>query len=219
MASTKRFIAWLKPPLFLVCLAPALALTWRAFHQDLGPNPIETITHATGDWTIRFLLITLSITPLRSITGRTELIRFRRMLGLFAFFYGTLHLFTYLWLDQFFNLPSIAKDIVKRPFITAGMTGFAAMAPLALTSTAGWIRRLGGKNWQRLHRLIYLSASAGVVHYYWLVKSDVRLPVLYGCLLALLLIWRVWKTAQDGRAAKLRMAQAGAPAAGGRARV
>ncbi len=219
MAKTNRFIAWLKPPAFLLCLAPALWLIWRGLHQDLGANPVETITHATGDWTIRFLLITLSVTPLRFVTGRAELIRFRRMLGLFAFFYGTLHLFTYLWLDQFFNVASIGKDILKRPFITAGMTAFACMAPLAATSTAGWIRRLGGKNWQRLHRLIYVSASAGVVHYYWLVKSDVRLPVMYGGILAVLLLWRVKKNFDDRRAAARRAAgRSGAVAVAGGSR-
>ncbi len=210
-------MVWLKPPAFLLSLAPALFLIWRGLHQDLGANPVETITHTTGDWTIRFLLITLSVTPLRFVTGRAELIRFRRMLGLFAFFYGTLHLFTYLWLDQFFNIASIGKDIVKRPFITAGMTAFAAMAPLAATSTVGWIRRLGGKNWQRLHRLIYVSASAGVVHYYWLVKSDVRLPVMYGGIRAGLRLARVTKKFDDRRAAARRtLGRSGAEVAAGR---
>jgi len=181
---------WFKVAVFAACLSPALLLTWRGLRDDLGANPIEFITHATGDWTIRFLLITLSITPLRKLSGQADLIRFRRMLGLFAFFYGTLHLFTYLWLDKFFDTSEIVKDVIKRPFITAGVTGFMLMLPLAITSTKGWIRRLKGGRWQKLHRLIYFSAAAGVVHYYWLVKSDVRLPVMYGAILFLLLVYR-----------------------------
>ncbi len=192
----------LKIPAFVLCLTPALWLAWRAFHQDLGANPIEFITHATGDWTIRFLCITLAVTPLRRLLGRPELIRFRRMLGLFAFFYGCLHFMTYLWLDKFFDFGEIARDVWKRPFITAGFTGFVAMLPLALTSTAGWIRRLGGRRWQRLHRLVYVSAAAGAVHYYWLVKSDIRKPLLYASLLAVLLGYRV--VAARGRAAAVK---------------
>lgn len=176
-----------KVAVFLLALAP---LAWLATHP-LGPNPIETITHRTGDWTLRFLLLTLAVTPLRKVLGVPELIRFRRMLGLFAFFYGTLHFLTYIWLDKFFDVADMIKDVVKRPFITAGFTGFVLLIPLALTSTRGWIRRLGGKRWGRLHRLIYVSAVAGVVHYYWLVKSDVREPVLYGAIVVLLLAWRV----------------------------
>ena len=187
---------WLKPALFVLCLAPALTLVWNGLHQSLGPNPVETITHTTGNWTLRLLLITLAVTPLRKILQWPEAIRFRRMLGLFAFFYGTMHLLTYLWLDQSFSVPAMMKDVVKRPFITAGMTGFLSMLPLAVTSTAGWIRRLGGRNWRRLHRLIYLAAAAGVVHYYWLVKSDVRLPLFYAGLLAPLLAWRVVEAAR-----------------------
>jgi len=181
---------WVKIPVFLLCLVPVLILTWKGFHQDLGANPIEFITHATGDWTLRFLVITLAITPLRKLLGWPELVRFRRMFGLFAFFYGCLHFTTYLWLDKFFDFGEIWKDVAKRPFITAGTLAFVAMLPLAITSTAGWIRRMGGKQWQRLHRLIYLSAAAGVAHYYWLVKSDVRKPVFYGSLVALLLAYR-----------------------------
>jgi methionine sulfoxide reductase heme-binding subunit len=181
---------WLKVPVFVLCLIPALWLTWKGLHQDLGANPIEFITHATGDWTLRFLCITLAVTPLRNLLGRPELIRFRRMLGLFAFFYGSLHFMTYLWLDKFFDMSEIIKDVYKRPFITAGFTAFVAMVPLALTSTAGWIRRLGGRRWQALHRLIYLSAVAGVIHYYWLVKSDIRLPVFYGLIVVALLSYR-----------------------------
>jgi sulfoxide reductase heme-binding subunit YedZ len=177
---------WLKIPVFVLCLVPVLLLAWKALHQDLGANPIEFITHATGDWTLRFLAITLAVSPLRRLLGLPELIRFRRMLGLFAFFYGCLHFTTYLWLDKFFDFHEIVKDVLKRPFITAGFLGFISMAPLALTSTAGWIRRLGGRRWQMVHRLIYLSAIAGVVHYYWLVKSDIRKPLLYAAIMLVL---------------------------------
>ncbi len=189
----------LKPLVFAAGLAPAGLLVWKGFHQDLGGNPVEFITHATGDWTIRFLLITLTITPLRQLTSLPDLIRLRRMLGLFAFFYGTLHMLTYVWLDQFFNIQGMAHDIVKRPFITAGATAFLSMLPLAITSTKGWIRRLGGRRWQRLHRLIYLAAAAGVIHYYWLVKSDIRLPLLYAAILVLLLGWRAARALRKPR--------------------
>src|SRR5579883_2379966 len=181
---------WTKVLLFLLCLVPLCVLGWRGYKQDLGANPIEFITHATGDWTIRFLLITLAITPLRKLTGAAPLVRFRRMLGLFAFFYGCLHFVTYLWLDKFFDVQDILKDIGKRPFITIGFASFVLMVPLALTSTAGWIRRLGPRRWQQLHRLIYFSALAGVIHYYWLVKSDVRLPVMYAGILLVLMAYR-----------------------------
>jgi sulfoxide reductase heme-binding subunit YedZ len=159
--------------------------------QDLTPNPLEYITHFTGNWTIRLLVATLAITPLRKLLAVPDLIRFRRMVGLFAFFYGCLHFLTYLWFDKLFDFHEIWKDVAKRPFITAGFTALMLMLPLALTSTKGWIRRLGGKRWQRLHRLIYVSAVAAVVHYYWLVKSDIRLPVLYGSLVAVLLLYRL----------------------------
>ena len=182
---------WMNVPVFLLCLVPVLLLVRKYFRQDLGANPVEFITHAIGDWTLRFLAITLAVSPLRRLLGLPELIRFRRMLGLFAFFYGCLHFTTYLWLDKFFDFSEIAKDVWKRLFITAGFLGFIAMAPLALTSTAGWIRRLGGRRWQMLHRLIYVSAIAGVVHYYWLVKSDVRKPLLYATIVFLLLAERV----------------------------
>jgi methionine sulfoxide reductase heme-binding subunit len=176
-----------KTVVFLTCLVPVAWLVWRGFHQDLGANPIETITHATGDWTLRFLALTLAVTPLRKLLKTPSLVRFRRMLGLFAFFYGCLHFMTYLWLDKFFDFHEIVKDVAKRRFITVGFAAFVMLVPLAVTSTAGWIRRLGGKRWRMLHRLVYASALAGVVHYYWLVKSDVRLPVLYGFLIAVLL--------------------------------
>ncbi len=176
---------------FLLALAPLGLLLWKAYQGGLTANPIEYVTRNTGTWTLRFLLITLAITPLRRFLGLPELIRFRRMLGLFAFFYGVLHLMTYVWFDKFFDLQDMVRDVAKRPFITAGFISFILMVPLAVTSTAGWIGRLGGKRWQRLHRLVYVSAAAGVVHYLWLVKSDIRLPALYGALLALALILRL----------------------------
>jgi sulfoxide reductase heme-binding subunit YedZ len=180
----------LKVLVFLAALGPIAWLGWGAWSHALGANPIETITRETGTWTLRFLVLSLAVTPLRRITGWNDAIRFRRMLGLFAFFYGSLHLLTYLWLDQFFDWPAIVKDVYKRPFITAGAAGFLLMLPLALTSTAGMIRRLGGRAWRRLHRLAYLAATAGVVHYWWLVKADIRRPRMYAVLLAILLGYR-----------------------------
>jgi sulfoxide reductase heme-binding subunit YedZ len=182
---------WTKVLLFSLCLVPLLDLLWLGYHQQLTANPIEFITHRTGDWTLRFLLITLSITPLRALFNQPQLIRFRRLLGLFAFFYGCLHLATWIWLDKDFDTHEMWEDVVKRRFITAGMTGLLLMVPLAVTSTAGWVRRLGYRKWQLLHRAIYLSGLAGVVHYYWLVKSDIRLPVMYGGILAVLLLYRI----------------------------
>jgi sulfoxide reductase heme-binding subunit YedZ len=186
---------WSKPVVFLACLLPIVLLGFEAFKTGLGANPIEFITHFTGNWTLRFLLITLAISPARRILHQPDLIRFRRMLGLWAFFYGCLHLMTWMWLDKFFEPEEMWADVVKRRFITAGMTAFVLMVPLALTSTTGWIRRLG-RNWARLHRLIYLSALAGVIHYWWLVKSDIRLPLLYGVILVLLLALRLFKQAK-----------------------
>ena len=194
---------WLKLPVFVLCLVPLGQLVWRALHGQLTANPIEYITHQTGDWTIIFVVITLSVTPARKLLRLPELIRFRRMLGLFAFTYGLLHFSTWVGLDKFFDLADMLADVRKRPFITMGFTGFALMIPLALTSTAGWIRRLGGKRWLALHRLIYATAIAGVVHYYWLVKSDVRKPLFYGALVALLLLLRVgfWLVGQRAKPA------------------
>jgi sulfoxide reductase heme-binding subunit YedZ len=182
---------WTKVVVFLLCLIPFFSLVDRALHNRLGANPVEFLQHATGDWILRFLVFTLAITPLRKLLNMPDLIRFRRMLGLFAFFYACLHFLTYLGPDQSFNLSAMWKDVAKRPFITVGFLGFVLLIPLALTSTTGWIRRLGGKRWQMLHRAIYISAIAGVVHYYWLVKSDVRKPLFYGALVAILLLWRL----------------------------
>lgn len=186
-----KAMALAKTVVWILALVPAAVLIWKGFRQELGPNPIEYITHATGDWTLRLLLITLAISPLRKILRFPQLIRFRRLLGLFAFFYGFLHFLTYILLDQFLDFPAMLQDIGKRPFITAGFTSFLLLLPLAATSTAGWIRRLGGKRWQQLHRAIYLSAALGVLHYYWLVKSDIRMPVFYGAILAALLSARL----------------------------
>ena len=182
---------WSKVLVFLLCLAPLFRLAWRVWNQDVTANPTEFIQHFTGDWALRLIVATLAVTPMRKLLGVPGLIRFRRMIGLFAFFYACLHVLTYLWLDKLFDFPAMLKDVGKRPFITAGFAAFACLVPLALTSTAGWIRRLGGKRWQRLHSLIYVTAIAAVVHYYWLVKSDIRQPMLYGTLVALLLAWRV----------------------------
>ncbi len=177
--------------IFFAALLPLAALSWRGFNEGLGANPIEVITHTTGDWTLRLILTTLAITPLRKLTRQYWLIGVRREIGLFAFFYGVLHFTTYIWLDKFFDLHEMLKDVYKRPFITAGFTAFVLLIPLAITSTAGWIRRLGGKNWQRLHRLIYVSATVGVIHYIWLVKADERIPLQYAFVLSVLLLYRV----------------------------
>jgi sulfoxide reductase heme-binding subunit YedZ len=185
-------LRWIKPVIFLACLGPLGRLAWKGFHGMLGANPIEVITHATGDWTLTFLLVTLSITPLRKLTRQYWLIGLRRMFGLYAFFYGTLHLTTYVWLDKYFNVQEMLADVAKRRFITAGLTAFVLMIPLALTSTKGWIRRIGGKRWQTLHRLIYFSAAAGVIHYIWLVKADLRKPLQYASVFALLMAYRVF---------------------------
>ena len=181
---------WTKPLLFLLCLAPAGWLAWRAWQGNLTANPIEYITHFTGDWTIRLIVTTLAVTPLRKLLRLPDLIRFRRMIGLFAFTYASLHFLTWFVLDKFFDFHEILGDFTKRPFIMAGLTALVLMVPLAVTSTTGWIRRMGGKQWQRLHRLIYITAIAAVIHYYWLVKSDVRWPLFYGALVAILLGYR-----------------------------
>jgi methionine sulfoxide reductase heme-binding subunit len=182
---------WTKAVVFVACLVPLAVLVWRGFHNDLTLNPVEFVEHTTGDWTLRFLVITLAISPLRKILRLPQLIRFRRMFGLFAFFYVCLHFTAYLTIDQYFAWAAMLKDIQKRPFITVGFTGFVLLIPLAITSTAGWIRRLGGKRWQLLHRAIYVTAIAGVIHYYWLVKSDVRKPLEYAWIVGILLAWRV----------------------------
>ena len=179
-----------KPWLAAVCLLPLVRLAVLGLNDGLGANPIEFITHSTGTWTLVGLLVTLSITPLRHLSGYAGLVRYRRMLGLFAFFYACLHALTYFWLDQFFDPASIGKDIVKRPFITVGFAAFVLLIPLAITSTNAMMRRLG-RRWKTLHRLIYLIALLGVVHYLWLVKKDMTQPMLFGAVLLVLLAIRL----------------------------
>ena len=183
---------WTKVLVFLICLVPLGVLIREALTGGLGSNPTQFLEHATGDWTLRFVAITLAVTPLRKILRLPQLIRFRRMFGLFAFFYGCCHFSVYLTFDQIFDLHGIWADVLKRRYITVGFTGFVLMIPLALTSTAGSIRRMGGRRWAMLHRAIYLTAIAGVIHYYWLVKSDIHLPLEYAAVMAILLGWRVY---------------------------
>jgi sulfoxide reductase heme-binding subunit YedZ len=201
-----RFVV--KPLAFAAGLLPAAWLVWAALGGHLSVNPLSDITNHTGLWTLRFICITLAITPARRLTGWNSLIKFRRMAGLFAFFYGCTHFLIYAIADRFAALDfpdgivawstarnlllSIVEDVYKRPFITIGFLAFVCMTPLAITSTAGMIRRLGGRRWQRLHRLIYVTAIAGVVHFWWLVKADVREPLLYVVIVAALLGIRVW---------------------------
>jgi sulfoxide reductase heme-binding subunit YedZ len=181
---------WIKALVFAVCLLPLGFIAWPFYRGEPIANPVEFIQHATGDWILRFLCITLVITPLRKLLHLPELIRFRRMFGLFAFFYACLHFTTYIAFDKVFDLAEIAKDVAKRRYITVGFLGFVLLIPLAITSTAGWIRRLGGRRWQMLHRAIYVSAVCGVIHYYWSVKSAVIRPLTYAAIVAVLLAWR-----------------------------
>ena len=181
---------WIRVALFVIGLVPFAQLIYNALTDNLGANPIDAITRHTGSWALILLLVTLSVTPLRKIFSWNGLVKYRRMLGLFAFFYAALHFTTFLVLDHFFDFNAILKDIMKRPYVTAGFTGFVLMIPLVITSTTGMIRRLG-KRWQQLHRLIYITAAAGVIHFYWLVKADIRRPVQYGFVLILLLGYRV----------------------------
>lgn len=183
-----------KPIVFLACLFPISWLAWCAFTGRLSANPIADITNETGIWTLRFIIVTLAISPLRKLTAWHWLLKYRRMIGLFAFFYGTLHFFIYLWLDQFFDWPSILKDIPKRPFITIGFASFVLMVPLAITSTQKMIRRLGGRRWDILHRLIYLTGAGAVIHYMWLVKVVTYRQLTYASIVAVLLAFRiVWR--------------------------
>lgn len=187
-----KYFTQLKAVLFIASLIPVLRLSWFAFSDQLGANPIEFITRSLGTWTLVFLLLTLSITPLRKLTGWAWLIKLRRMAGLFAFFYASLHFITYIWLDQFFDLSSIYKDVIKRPFITIGFAAFILLIPLAATSTNAMIKKLGGQLWQKLHRLVYLIAIFAVLHYWWLVKKDITQPLIYAAVLTILLGYRVW---------------------------
>lgn len=194
MIAPDRVIRYAKPIVFLVSLVPlALLLQAAVFDVDaLGANPIEAINRELGDWALRFLLITLAITPLRQLTGRHELVRLRRMLGLFAFFYATLHVASYTGLDQQFAWDEIVKDIIKRPFITVGFISFVLLLPLAATSTNATVRRLGGRRWRNLHRLVYVIGAGAVLHFFWMVKSDIREPLVYAVVLAVLLGYRLW---------------------------
>jgi len=184
---TRKTIAIAKTFIWVACLTPLLRLGWKGLTGGLGANPIEFITLSTGTWTLVFLLATLAITPLRRLSGQSWLIRFRRLVGLFSFFYGVLHFITYLWLDKFFDVQDMIKDVAKRPFITAGFLAFLLLVPLAATSTAGAIRWMGGRRWQLLHRLIYVSGVSAVVHFWWKVKADVRKPAIYAAVLGILL--------------------------------
>jgi sulfoxide reductase heme-binding subunit YedZ len=179
-------LAYLKPAAFIVCLIPLGQLGYGYYSDDLTANPIEYITRFTGSWSLIILLASLAVTPLRRLTGWNEVIKLRRMLGLFAFGYAALHFSTYMVLDLYFDFAAIAKDILKRPYITVGFSALVLMIPLAVTSTAGMIRRLG-KRWQQLHYLVYGIAILGVLHFYWLVKADIRRPVQYGAVLTVLL--------------------------------
>lgn len=203
--SRPRPLRFVRAAVFLLCLIPLARLGWLGDTGGLGANPIQFITRSTGTWTLAFLMITLSATPLRKITGWQWPIKLRRMLGLYAFFYACLHLTTYVWLDQFFNVASMAQDVMKRPFITVGFGSFVLLIPLALTSTRKMIKRLGGKRWQRMHRLIYFAAIGGVFHYLWLVKADKRVPTTYGFILIGLLgfrlvtRWQPWRILKGDR--------------------
>jgi len=197
-----KFNRWwiLKPAVFIACSVPIGWLLFDTLTGNLSANPLEDIRDRTGIWTLRFLMITLSVTPLRRLTGWTSLIRFRRMLGLFAFFYGFVHLATYVWLDQYFDFRAILKDmLLQRPFIITGVISFFVLVPLAITSTRKWIGRLGGIRWQMLHRLIYFSTAIGILHYYLRGKVEIGRAASYAGLLVLLLAFRVWHASQQRR--------------------
>lgn len=190
--------------MFTACLVPAARLAWLGWRGELGANPIEAVTRSTGWWTLALLAATLTVTPLRRLLGAPWLLRLRRMLGLFAFGYASLHFTTYLWLDQFFDLAEIARDVVKRPFITVGFAAFVLLLPLAATSTNAMVRRLGARRWQRLHRAVYLISVLGVLHFWWLVKKDVTEPRLFALVMGALLaarLWWHWRVPAPGRSA------------------
>ena len=182
---------FLKIVVFVNAIVPLVLLLWDLYYTRVGPNPLQFATTTTGMLTLIFLSLTVAITPLRKIFGINSLVKVRRMLGLFAFFYGALHLLTYIWFDRLFNLISVGQDVVKRPFILAGMVAFVLMVPLAVTSTNRMVKRLGGKRWAQLHRLVYLAAIAGVVHFWMLVKSDTRLPLTFAFIVLFLLGYRL----------------------------
>lgn len=196
---------YVKPLVFVICLVPLAMLVWDGFHDALGANPVEKITHRTGDWSLRFLLITLAVTPLRKLFGWKQLIKLRRMFGLFAFFYVCIHFSVYIVFDHFFDLNEIAKDILKRPYVTVGFAAFVLLIPLAVTSTNKMMKRLG-KRWKQLHQLVYVIAVLGILHYLWLVKADILQPVIHAMILLVLLSIRVWyqrmKTLPQSKAVK-----------------
>ncbi len=204
--SSKAISFIIKPAVFLACLLPFIMLAYDAAMGSLGIDPVATLTHATGDWTLRFILITLTVTPLRKITGQSWLIRLRRMFGLFTFFYALLHFTTYIWFDQYFDWVAILKDIPKRPFITVGFSAFVLLIPLAFTSTNKMMKRLK-RNWTKLHKLIYVIAVLGVLHFLWLVKADTREPLIYACILLVLLLYRVYQQRFANRAGNVQKAQ------------
>ena len=205
----QRQLSAIKAVLFVLCLVPFAHLVWGVAYDALGANPVEAVTHSTGWWTLFLLCATLSVTPLRRATGAHWLQRLRRMLGLYAFFYATLHFITYIWLDQWFDLAAIAKDVLKRPYITVGFTAFLLLIPLAATSTHAMQRRLG-RNWQRVHRFIYLIAVFGVLHFWWLVKRDVTEPAIFGLVVAGLLGVRLyWNLQRRVRVARPAVATSG----------
>lgn len=177
--------------LFINALVPLVLLFWDLYHKRVGANPLEFVTRTTGMLTLLFLVITIAVTPVRKVTGLNWIVKFRRMLGLYAFFYGALHLLTYVWFDRFFNIRSMAGDILQRPFIAVGMVAFFLMLPLAITSTNRMVKRLGAKRWVKLHRLVYVAGAGGVLHFWMLVKSDTRLPLTFGFVLLLLLAYRL----------------------------
>jgi sulfoxide reductase heme-binding subunit YedZ len=198
---TKRQITLVKTIVFLIALLPFSLLLFRGWNNELGANPIEAITDTTGIWTLRFLVITLSISPLRRLTGLVILIRFRRMFGLFTFFYACMHFLTYIWLDQYFDWPFIAKDIIEHPYVIVGFTTFLILLSLAITSLKFVVRKMG-KNWKKLHRLIYPAAFLASFHFVWLVKSDIREPLLYFSLFSLLMLLRLPAAHKDNTVIK-----------------
>lgn len=200
MTSDQR-IRWVaKPAVWLLALMPLAWLVWRAVNQDLGPNPAEAMNRFLGDWALRFLLIALAVTPVRLVTGNTTVVRFRRLLGLFAFFYVALHLSSYVAVDQFFDWAAIWKDIVKRTYITLGMAGFVILAALAATSTKGMIKRLGGRNWNRLHKGVYAAGVLGVIHFIMMRKGFQLEPLIYAAILGILLLSRLLPARKRARA-------------------
>jgi sulfoxide reductase heme-binding subunit YedZ len=218
-----RYVKWLKPPVFLLALGPMAALAYKAYHDTqfpdavplLGGNPQAFIRNSTGFWTLTFICITIGITPVRRWLHQNWLVRFRRMMGLFAFFYASLHFVTYFLFDTGVDLGAVAKDVYMRPFITAGFVAWLLMVPLAITSTAGWVRRLGGKRWQKLHYLVYVTAIAAALHYWWLVKADRTVPRRFALIVALFLGYRIvayyLKKRNDAGAARARAAKNEAP--------